>query len=122
MTTIKTEARRLVSSGDVQGTDVFNTEGDKLGSIDCVMIDKQKGNVAYAVMSFGGFLGMGEKRHPLPWQSLAYDVGKDAYVVRLSKDQLKSAPHLNPGDYRQLGERKYDESVFAHYKANPYWL
>jgi sporulation protein YlmC with PRC-barrel domain len=122
MTTIKTETRRLVSSDDVQGTDVFGASGEKLGSIDCVMIDKQKGNVAYAVLSVGGVLGLGEKRHPLPWQSLSYDTAKDAYVVRLSKDELKSAPNLNAGDYRQLGDRKYDESVYSHYKANPYWL
>lgn len=122
MPTLKSETRRLISSNSVEGTDVFNPEGDKLGTVDCVMIDKQKGNVAYAVMSFGGFLGMGEKRHPLPWQSLSYDTGKDAYVVRLSKEQLKTGPNLNAGDYGRLGDREYDESVYAHYRANPYWL
>lgn len=122
MATIKTQTRRLVSSDAVQGTDVFNPKGDKLGTVDCVMIDKQKGNVAYAVMAFGGFLGMGEKRHPLPWQSLKYDINQDAYVVDLSKEQLKSAPNLDAGKYDRLGEREYDESVYAHYRANPYWI
>lgn len=122
MATLKTETRRLISSENVQGTDVYNTQGEKLGAVDCVMIDKQKGNIAYAVMSFGGFLGMGEKRHPLPWSSLLYDRNKDAYIVRLSKDQLESAPNLERGKYDRLGEREYDESVYAHYRANPYWL
>lgn len=122
MSALKTETRKLISSNAVEGTDVFDTKGDKLGTVDCVMIDKQKGNVAYAVMSFGGFLGMGEKRHPLPWQSLSYDMQKDAYVVNLPKEQLKSGPNLNAGDYSRLGDREYDESVYSHYRANPYWL
>ncbi len=114
MTTIKTEIRQLVRSDDVQGTDVFRASGEKLGSIDCVMIDKQKRNLAYAVLSVGGLLGLGEKHHPLPWQSLSYDKAKDVSVVRLSKYELKSAPNLNSGDYRQLGDRKRDDAICAH--------
>jgi uncharacterized protein YrrD len=121
-TTIKGGTNGLIGSDKIEGTSVYNTQGEKLGSVDCVMIDKQKGSVAYAVMSFGGFLGMGEKRHPMPWQSLSYDTAKDGYVVNLSKEQLESAPSLEAGQYSQLGDRDFDESVYSHYRVQPYWV
>jgi sporulation protein YlmC with PRC-barrel domain len=122
MTSIENAAQGLISSSKVEGTAVYNVEGEKLGSVDCLMIDKQSGHVAYAVMSFGGFLGLGEKRHPVPWQSMSYDKSKDGYVVGLSREQLEAAPNLNPGEYGQLGDRAYEETVYTHYKAEPYWL
>jgi hypothetical protein len=82
----------VISSEDVEGTDVYNPAGDKLGSIDDLMIDKVSGNVRYAVMEFGGFLGMGTDRYPIPWGLLKYDTAKDGYVVPLDKGRLSSAP------------------------------
>lgn len=82
----------VISSDDVEGTDVYNPGGDKLGSIDDLMIDKVSGHVRYAVMEFGGFLGMGTDRYPIPWALLKYDTTKDGYVVPLDKDRLSSAP------------------------------
>jgi hypothetical protein len=86
------------------------------------MFDKQKGGVVYAVLAFGGLLGLGEKRHPVPWQSMTYDREQDGYVIGLSKDELKAAPALDVGQYEQLGDRAYDEALYAHYRAQPYWL
>ena len=86
------ETSNLISSDKVAGTYVYNTGGEEIGSIHDVMIDKKSGNVAYAVMSFGGFLGMGEKYHPLPWQQLTYSDTYDAYVVNLDKAVLENAP------------------------------
>lgn len=114
--------RALISSSKVDGTAVFNVDGERLGSIDCVMFDKEKGVVAYAVMAFGGFLGLGEKRHPVPWASMTYDTSKEGYVVPLSKEELKAAPMLEPDQYTQLGDPDYDATVYTHYKAEPYWL
>ena len=114
--------RALINSNQVEGTAVFNLQGERLGSVDCVMIDKQKGHVAYAVMAFGGFLGLGEKRHPVPWASMTYDTSKDGYVIPLSKEELKEAPTLDPDQYSQLGDPDYDAAVYTHYKAEPYWL
>jgi len=85
------------------------------------MLDKQQGKVANAVMSFGGFLGIGEKRHPLPWQTLTYDEDKDGYVVNLSKDQLERAPTLDAGDYDRLRDRTFGASIYAQYGQTPYW-
>jgi hypothetical protein len=115
-------ASGLISSSKVEGTAVFNVECEKSGPADGLMTCKQSGHVAYAVMSFGGFLGLGEKRHPVPWGSLNYDRSKDGYVVSLSRDEPEAAPKLNPGEYDQLGERAYEETVCTHCKAEPCWL
>lgn len=82
----------LISADKVKGTIVYNANEERLGSIDSVMIDKQSGKVAYAVMSFGGFLGIGEKYHPLPWDGLTYDEGVGGYRVNLTRESLEGAP------------------------------
>ncbi len=81
----------VISSDKVEGTTVYNAAGDKLGTIDDLMIDKMSGQVRYAVMEFGGFLGMGTDRYPIPWAALKYDTGKDGYVVPLDKATLDGA-------------------------------
>ena len=86
------ETRRLISADKVTGTAVYNRNGDDLGTIYGLMLDKISGRVAYAVMSFGGFLGIGERYHPLPWGTLTYDTARGGYVVDLSRDQLEGAP------------------------------
>ncbi len=92
------ETRRLIASDKVEGTSVYNPEGESLGTIHTVMIDKVSGQVSYAVMSFGGFLGIGEQYHPLPWKTLTYDVSRGGYVVNLSREQLEGAPQYGEGD------------------------
>jgi sporulation protein YlmC with PRC-barrel domain len=82
----------LISSDKVEGTKVYNTAGETLGSIDALMIDKQSGKVQYAVLEFGGFLGMNTDRYPLPWNLLKYDTNQDGYVVPMDKARLKDAP------------------------------
>lgn len=85
-------ASDVISSERVEGTSVYNAAGDKLGSIDDLMIDKLSGQVRYAVLEFGGFLGMGTDRYPIPWNMLKYDTSQDGYVVPLEKAQLEGAP------------------------------
>jgi hypothetical protein len=92
------ETRRLIAADKVEGTSVYNPQGDSLGTIHTLMIDKVSGQVSYAVMSFGGFLGIGEQFHPLPWKTLTYDVSQGGYVVNLSREQLEGAPHYGRGD------------------------
>src|ERR687898_912245 len=86
------ETSSLISSDKVEGTAVYDRRGEKLGSIHSVMIDKISGKVAYAVMSFGGFLGIGDRYHPLPWHVLTYDTRQGGYVVDLDPSMLKGAP------------------------------
>jgi len=116
------QTTRLISSSQVEGTPVYNLDGEKLGSVDSVMIDRESGQVVYAVMAFGGFLGLGEKRHPMPWKTMIYDKQREGYVVSLSREELEGAPNMNAGEYGELGDRDYEETVYTHYKAEPYWL
>src|ERR1700730_13240958 len=82
---------RLSSSAKVEVTAVYNRNGDHLGTVDDLMIDKFTGQVEYAVMSFGGFLGMGESYNPVPWRSLTYDVNLGGYVIERDRSRLESA-------------------------------
>ena len=92
------ETTSLIAASKVEGTSVYNRQGESLGSIYDVMIDKRSGKVSYAIMSFGGFLGMGESYHPLPWSSLTYDEAQGGYVVDIDKDRLENAPHYGMND------------------------
>ena len=82
----------LIESDRVEGTTVYDRAGNHISSIKRLMIDKLSGKGAYAVMSFGGFLGMNEKFHPVPWSVLDYDETEDSYVVPFTKEQLQAAP------------------------------
>jgi|BarGraIncu00222A_1022003.scaffolds.fasta_scaffold88837_2 sporulation protein YlmC with PRC-barrel domain len=84
------ETTRLIGSSKVEGTLVYNSRGDSIGSIYELMIDKRSGKVAHAVMSFGGFLGIGQHYHPLPWDSLEYDRHHGGYVINAEAEQLLS--------------------------------
>lgn len=105
-------ASSIISSSKVEGTHVYNPAGEKLGSIDSLMIDKLSGKVRYAVMEFGGFLGMGTDRYPLPWDTLKYDTNLGGYAVTLSKEQLEKAPKyaqdMAPEYTDDYGRRVYD--------------
>ena len=92
MTRSTTTTGDLISCGKVEGTSVYDSAGDKLGSIDDPMIDKRTGQVRYAGHEFGGFLGIDTDRYPIPWNVLKYDTTKDGYVVPLDKSRLQKAP------------------------------
>ena len=88
----------LIGSDRVEGTNVYRSDGKKIGEIERVMIDKISGQAAYAVMGFGGFLGMGEDHYPIPWQRLTYNEKLGGYEVNLTDEQLKNAPHYATGE------------------------
>lgn len=115
------ETSTLIAANKVQGTAVYNTAGENLGSIQDMMIDKKSGNVAYAIMSFGGFLGIGNKYHPLPWSMLKYDTGKGGYVVNLSRSVLEKAPNYAADSSPAWGDREYETSIHDYYGVSPYW-
>jgi len=111
MNTVNT-ASSVISSDKVQGTKVYNPNGDKLGSVESLLLDKLTGKVRYAVMEFGGFLGMGTDVYPLPWETLKYDTGLGGYVVSLTKEQLEGAPRYareTTQDYNDEYGRKVNE-------------
>ncbi len=112
---------KLIAADEVKGTNVYNPAGDKLGSVDDIMIDKASGHAIYAVMSFGGFLGMGEKHHPLPWATLKYDEHKGGYVVNLDKKKLEGAPNYEPNaDFKWTPS--YGRKVDSYYGVPTYWM
>ena len=104
----------VISSEHVEGTSVYNTEGDKLGSIDDLMIDKNSGQVRYAVLEFGGFLGMGTDRYPLPWSMLKYDTNRGGYVVPLDKVKLEAAPRYDDAKVPEYTS-EYSREVNGYY-------
>tara|TARA_R110002096_G_scaffold241857_5_gene433878 strand:- start:2210 stop:2587 length:378 start_codon:yes stop_codon:yes gene_type:complete len=110
----------LISASRVRGANVYNTADEHLGTIDDVMLHRNSDKIAYAVMSFGGFLGIGEKYHPLPWSILRYDAVKGNYIVDLSKEQLKDAPCFARDDIHE-DDKAWREPVHAYYGAARYW-
>jgi hypothetical protein len=116
-----TETTRLIAADKVEGTAVYNMAQEKIGTIDNVMIDKQTGKVAYAVMSFGGFLGIGDNYHPLPWSMLRYDTNVGGYVVNLDKKTLEGAPSYGPRDRIDWDDQKWGKRVHDYYGIAPYF-
>jgi hypothetical protein len=100
----------------VTGTNVYSTEGDHLGTIHDIVIGKRDGRVNYAIMSFGGFLGIGEAYHPLPWHVLKYDERQGGYVVGVTIDQLKEAPRYGAGESRWT-DPAYGRRIDDYYGA-----
>ena len=114
------ETDRLIASDKVEGTAVYNRQGESLGSVYNFMVDKYTGKVAYAVMSFGGFLGIGDSYHPMPWESLDYDPKVGGYVVDLDRSKLEGAPTYRSSD-NPWSDREYGRRVYDYYGARyPY--
>ncbi|MBE9603429.1 PRC-barrel domain-containing protein [Acetobacteraceae bacterium H6797] len=109
------ETTSLISSDKVEGTSVYDPAGNKLGSIHSVMIGKMDGKVAYAVLSFGGFLGMGTDHYPIPWERLRYDTRLDGYVTDLSKAQLEGAPKYTATEAWTTDDRRWATDVDGYY-------
>ena len=112
---------RLISADRVNGTTVYDGQGEKLGSVEDVMIDKVSGRIAYAVLGFGGFLGIGNKHHPLPWGTLKYDTAMGGYVVSLDRQVLEGGPAYGDTETVAWNDEAWGRQVHDYYKAKPYW-
>jgi PRC-barrel domain len=108
------ETFSLIGSDKVEGTNVYGADGEKVGYIERVMIDKVSGKVSYAVLSFGGLLGIGDDRYPLPWQALKYDTNLAGYVTGITQDQLRRAPKYADESSR-MSDPATTRSVNAYY-------
>lgn len=122
--TVARGASTLIASDKVEGTPVRRPNGDALGTIDRLVIEKRSGRVLYAVMSVGGFLGMGEDHHAVPWDKLRYSEALDAYELDLSDDQLRDAPR-RPRAGRDLSQDPsfdpdWQEHVSRYFNAEPH--
>ena len=108
------ESNRLIASNKVEGTAVYNEQGEKLGSIHNFMVEKESGQVEYAVLTFGGLFGLGSDHYPLPWDVLTYDTDQGGYVVNLDKSVLENAPRYSSKDEPDFN-RDYGQEVYSYY-------
>lgn len=114
----------LVPAKRVNGADVYNQAHTKIGKIEDIAIDKRTGKVAYAILSFGGFLGLGEKFQPLPWSVLTYSEEDDGYVVPITEEFLALAPKLDVSELSGWDDTASREAFYNYYGAygvKPYW-
>ncbi len=108
----------LISSDKVEGTSVYDASGDKIGEIDHLMIDRMSGMVRYAIMTFGGFLGLGEGEYPLPWKAFRYDTNLGGYVANVTEEQLQNAPEFTEDSW---SDRDWETRLHKNYGSSPYW-
>ncbi|MBR0693408.1 PRC-barrel domain-containing protein [Bradyrhizobium lablabi] len=109
------ETENLIGSDKVEGTAVYGADRQKIGSVERVMIGKVSGKVSYAVLGFGGFLGIGDDLYPLPWQSLRYDTQLEGYLTNLTEDQLRGAPKYREEGAWNWNDPKVSRSVNDYY-------
>jgi sporulation protein YlmC with PRC-barrel domain len=117
----KNTSGRLIAADQVQGTYIYNPAGDSLGSVEDVMIDKVSGRIAYAVVGFGGVLGIGDRHYPLPWEKLKYDTAMGGYVVDLDRRTLEGAPSYATDETAGWEDPAWGRRVDDYYGAHPLW-
>lgn len=105
----------------VIGTEVKDTAGNTIGKIEDIVLDKLDARIMFAVVGFGGFLGVGEKFHPLPWDVLDYDPNQSAFVVPFTKEQLEAAPADTISELTKDDGQMARNSAYDYYKVTPYW-
>jgi len=111
----------VLSAGTLIGDNVRNNEGEDLGKLEEIMIDLDEGRVAYAVLSFGGFLGMGNKLFAIPWEALTVDTENEEIVLNVQKDVLEDAPGFDKDNWPDTTNRNWLVEVYTYYGYDPYW-
>lgn len=111
----------VLSAGTMTGDKVKNPAGEKLGDIQEIMIDIDRGRVAYAVLSFGGWLGMGDKLFAIPWEALKLDAGDHSFVLEVPKEKLEAASGFDKSAWPNMADRRWGEELHRHYGYSPYW-
>ena len=110
-----------IAASRVIGTAVYNTSGEHIGSIEDVMLEKSSNGIMFAVIGFGGFLGIGEKYHAIPWSALDYEKDRGGYVVPFTKDQLQAAPAHTINELTGSDGKAARDASYEYYKVDPYW-
>jgi len=113
--------RQLLPASTIEGTAVQNAAGEDLGEINELMIDLEKGRIAYAVLSFGGFLGMGDKLFALPWEVLTIGPEGDVFILNVPREKLDSAPGFDKDNWPDMADTSWGEMVHTYYGYKPYW-
>jgi sporulation protein YlmC with PRC-barrel domain len=110
----------MMGADTLVGNDVFNQKGEDLGDIKEIMLDMRSGRVGYAVLSFGGFLGMGEKLFAVPWNALTLDTKNKRFVLNVEKDRLKGAPGFDKDHWPDMADQSWARTIHSYYGTQPY--
>lgn len=120
-TTQDRRKRRVLAASTLVGDRVRNSKGEDLGKIEEVMIDLATGRVAYAVISFGGFIGMGDKLFAVPWSALKVDEGQREFVLDVDRAVLENAPGFDKNQWPDMADPSFENNIHGHYGKTPYW-
>jgi len=112
---------RVLSASTLKGDKVVNNQGEALGKIEELMIDLDRGRIAYAVLSFGGFLGMGDKLFAIPWQAFGVDTAGKRLVLNADKELLKKAPGFDKSNWPNMADPAWGSKLYGYYGYKPYW-
>lgn len=113
--------RRVLSSSTLEGDSVRNSAGEDLGKIEEIMIDIPTGRVAYAVLSFGGFLGIGNKLFAVPWEALTVDEEAHQFILNVDRQTLENAPGFDKDNWPDMADPSWGAQIHSHYGYTPYW-
>jgi sporulation protein YlmC with PRC-barrel domain len=112
---------QVMAADTLQGDDVVNRQGETLGEIEDIMLDVPTGRIAYAVMSFGGVMGIGEKLFAIPWNALTMDADRECFVLDIDKDRLSKAPGFDKDHWPSMADTTWASELHTFYNAQPYW-
>ena len=121
MTATMERTPTVLAADTLAGNKVVNFKKEDLGKIEHLMIDLESGRVAYAVLSFGGFLGMGDKLFAIPWSSLSIDTVEHQFILNVDKELLKAAPGFDKDRWPNMADHSWGAKVYTYYGAKPYW-
>jgi sporulation protein YlmC with PRC-barrel domain len=121
MTTMTSDQPQVLSASTIIGDDIYNPQGEKLGNIKELMLDLGTGQLAYAVLSFGGFLGLGDKLFAVPFEALRLDPENEHFVLNVTKERLEQAPGFDKDDWPSTGDRTWGRGIHEFYGFEPYW-
>ena len=118
---VTTTRPRVLSASTLIGDKVRNPQGEDLGKIEEFMFDLDSGCIAYAVLSFGGFLGVGDKLFAIPWRALSLSTEEHAFILDVPKDKLKNAPGFDKSNWPDMADETWGSGIFDYYGYEPYW-
>lgn len=111
----------VMGASTLTGNAVVNSAGEDLGEIEEIMLDVLSGQIAYAVLSFGGFLGMGDKLFALPWQALKLDTDNERFILDVDKERLRNAPGFDKNHWPSMADLQWAADIHSYYNYPPYW-
>lgn len=108
---------RVLSASTLSGDDVYDPRGEKLGSIKELMLDIENGKVCYAVLSFGGFLSLGEKLFAVPWSALKVDTENKRFIMDTTEERMKNAPGFDSDNWPNMADTSWEKSIYSYYDS-----